>query len=178
MNGIASLLDPSTNSRVEDIWQELESKCGLKGVRITPFPHFTWQVTEGYDLPKLERVLRSISRHTLPFSIHTDGLGIFTGEKPVVYISIFKDELLMKLHSRLWEQTEAFATDPILLYSPTQWIPHITLAYDDLGRDNLDCAFQTLVFQSYNWEIKIDNLIYIGQSSDQTTQTGKYLLGK
>ena len=153
MNGIASLLDPSANSGVENIWQDLELKCGLHGIRITPFPHFTWQVTEGYELPRLENILQEISRNVQPFNIRTDGLGVFTGEKPVIYISIFKDELLMKLHSMLWEQTRGLATNPDQLYSPPQWIPHITLAYNDLTEENAGCAFQSAGLQN----IQVDN---------------------
>jgi 2'-5' RNA ligase len=177
MNGIASLLDPSANSRVGHIWDELGSLCGLHGVKITPFPHFTWQVTEGYELPLLESILDEFSRRTQPFIIRTDGLGVFTGENPVIYISIFKDEKLMKLHSMLWEQTKGYAKQPDMLYSPARWIPHITLAYNDLTNENVGCAFRSLVFQSFNWEINIDNLIFITQTGDQTAETGKYQLG-
>ncbi len=175
MNGIASLLDDTANAHVERIWQELESRCGLKGIRMTPFPHVTWQVTGGYDLAKLEQVLHDITKNIHPFIIHTDGIGIFTGEKPVVYLSIFKDEFLLRLHSNLWEQTKGFAKDPDRQYSPPHWIPHITIAYNDLHRANLDCVMQALVFQTFEWEITIDNLIFISQTGTQTTEMGKYL---
>ena len=150
MNGIASLLDPQANARVEAIWNDLESKCGLKGVRITPFPHFTWQVTEGYDLPKLEKALRGFVKKTKPFVIHTDGIGLFTSEKPVAYISIFKDENLARLHAWLWELTEGLAIQPDMFYSPSRWVPHITLAYNDLTPENIGCAMQYLAFQSHD----------------------------
>jgi len=177
MNGIASLLDPAANLRVERIWQQLEARCGLSGVRVTPFPHITWQVSEGYHLPKLEETLQEISRNTNSFIIHTYGLGIFTGESPVIYISIFKDEHLMDLQSQLWEQIKGFSKNPDILYSPLRWIPHITLAYNDLNPANINCALQELAFESYNWEISIDNFIYISQVDDQTVESGRYQLG-
>ena len=177
MNGIASLLDQTAYSLVEKLWQELESSCGLVGVKITPFPHFTWQVTDGYDRSRLDSTLREISSHTLPFTIRTVGLGIFTGEKPVVYITIFKDESLIAFHSMLWERTQGIAIRPAIFYTPNQWVPHITLAYNDVSHDNLNCALRTLAFQSFDWEIKIDNLIYVGQTDNQIPDTVRYQFG-
>ena len=177
MNGIASFLDPYSSTRVEAFWKQLESRCGLVGVKTTPFPHFSWQVTEGYDLSHLDLTLRKISRQTQPFLIRTVGLGIFTGEKPVVYIAILKNESLIGFHSMLWEQTEGIAIRPTLFYAPDQWVPHITLAYNDVRQDNLGCALQTLAFQSFDWEIKIDNLVYVAQTGSQTTETVRYQLG-
>jgi 2'-5' RNA ligase len=177
MNGIASLLDKPATARVELLWQELEARCGLVGVKITPFPHFSWQVTEDYDLARLETTLREITRQAQPFTVHTAGLGLFTGENPIVYISIVKDEPLMRFHAMLWEQTKGIAIRPALYYAPGQWVPHITLAYNDVNQDNLNCALQTLAFQSFDWEIQIDNLIFVAQSGNQTPETVGYRFG-
>ena len=87
MNGIASLLDQPAASRVEQLWQELETRCGLVGVKATPFPHLTWQVTEAYDLPRLETVLQALARQTQPLTIHTSGLG-YTPEQWVPHITL------------------------------------------------------------------------------------------
>ncbi len=169
MNGIASLLDDPASACVRHLWQELEVRCGLVGVKLTPFPHLTWQVTEDYDLPRLEFALRTLAGQVKPFSIHTSGLGLFTGENPIIYVSIVKDEALMCFHSLLWERMAGIAFHPALYYSPGQWVPHITLAYKDLTSANLDCAMQSLAFQSFNWEIQIDNLILVAQNESQNT---------
>jgi len=177
MNGIASLLDNPATSRVEHLWQELEAHCGLVGVKATPFPHLSWQVTEDYDLPRLEAALQALARQVRPFTIHTAGLGLFTGVNPIVYISIVKDEPLMHFHSVLWEKMNGIAFHPVLYYSPGQWIPHITLAYKDVTSGNLDCVMQCLAFQSFNWEIQIDNLILVAQSEDKPPETFRYPFG-
>ena len=113
MNGIASLLDRPATTRVAIIWQELEARCGLLGVKTTPFPHVSWQVTEAYELPLLEKVLGSFTRQVQPFTIHTTGLGLFTGENPILYISILKDEPLnafpfLGLGKNKWECCSPF----------------------------------------------------------------------
>jgi 2'-5' RNA ligase len=177
MNGIASLLDGPATARVERLWQELEVRCGLVGVKLTPFPHFTWQVTEDYDLPQFEVALRALAGQLEPFSIHTSGLGLFTGENPIIYVSIVKDESLMRFHSLLWEKMAGIASHPAPYYSPAQWVPHITLAYNDLTSANLDCAIQLLAFQTFNWEIQIDNLILVAQSEGHNTTPIRVRLG-
>ncbi len=177
MNGIASLLDKPATARVERLWQELEDRCGLVGVKVTPFPHFSWQVTEAYDLPRLETVLLLLARQTQPFTIRTAGIGLFTSEAPIVYISIVKDETLIRFHTLLWEQTNGIAINPSLYYMTEKWVPHITLAYNDVGPANIDCAIQYLAFQSIDWEIQIDNLILVAQVDDQPTETVRYGFG-
>jgi hypothetical protein len=71
MNGIASLLDQPATSRVKQLWQELEARYGLVVVKATPFPHFSWQVTDDYNLPRLETVLPALAKQVQPFTIQT-----------------------------------------------------------------------------------------------------------
>jgi 2'-5' RNA ligase len=66
---------------------------------------------------------------------------------------------------------------PSLYYSPTKWIPHITLAYNDVNLTNLECALKTLANQSYEWEIKIDNIVSIVQDRDRLPETVRYCFG-
>jgi 2'-5' RNA ligase len=174
MNGIASLLDRPATTRVALIWQDLEARCGLVGVKTTPFPHVSWQVTEDYKVPLLEKALDVLSGQIQPLTIHTTGLGLFTGENPILYISILKDEPIMRLHSLLWEKLNGIGLHPSPYYSPAQWVPHITLAFNDLNRQNLDCAMQYLAFQSFDWEILIDNLVFVAQSENQPPEIVEY----
>jgi len=177
MNGIASLLDKPATSRVENLWQELEVHCGLVGVKSTPFPHLTWQVTEGYGLPRLEAALHALADQVCRFTIHASGIGLFVGENPIVYISIIKDEPLLLFHSLLWERLNGIAFHPVLYYSPGQWVPHITMAYNDVTSTNLDCVMQFLAFQSLDLKIEIDNLILVIQGEDQLPATVRYPFG-
>ena len=177
MNGIASLLDEHTATLVERVWQDLESHCGLVGVKITPFPHISWQVTESYEISQLDDVLSSFAKQISPFTIHTNGIGLFSSEKPVIYLSIVKDEPLIHFHSMLWEKTKEIAFHPVLLYSPDWWVPHITIAYNDVTPASLGCAMQYLAFQSFAWEIQLDNLVLVAQDENQFTHTKTYHFG-
>ncbi len=177
MNGIASLLDQAASQHVERLWRELETDCGLVGVRVTPFPHFSWQVTEGYDLPRLKTTLQKTARGMQPFVVHTAGLGLFTGESPVIYVPIVREKSLLRLHEMLWERTKKLAIRPASYYAPDQWIPHITLAYGDVDMESLGCALRTLAVQSFDWEIKVDNFVFVAQADDQVAETHTYPFG-
>jgi 2'-5' RNA ligase len=178
MNGIASFLDHSADLRVRNLWQELESKCGLTGVKNTFHPHFTWQVTEGYDRDKIDLVLRKICRLSKSFTVRTGGLGFFTGDKPVIYLPILKDEALIHFHASLWKKTEPLGFHPWNIYSPDRWIPHITLAYNDVTSLNLACAVQSLAFEDHSWEIEIDNLVFFDEAEEDNSRMIRYEFGK
>jgi 2'-5' RNA ligase len=163
MNGIATLLNDPHKTHVEAIWQELEEKCGLIGVRITPFPHFTYQVVDDYDQSQLEPILQDIAHQAQPFTVHTTGLGIFTGDAPVIYLPLVKNDLLLHFHKVLWDRTREVSLGANTYYSPGLWMPHITLGYGDVTTFNLGCAMDSLAFRDFNWQIVVDNLTFIGQ---------------
>jgi 2'-5' RNA ligase len=167
MYGVVSLLDETHAGLIRGIWQELQDNCGLTGIRVTPIPHFSWQVAEEYDRLGLESALRELALASEPFVVNTAGLGLFTGLNPVLFIPLVKDSHLIAFHRRVWEATLPFTVTPSLYYAPQAWVPHITLAHGDLDSQNLLCAVQRLAFRSFKWEISIDTLDLIGQSDDQ-----------
>ncbi|MFC2023475.1 hypothetical protein ACFLT5_01920 [Chloroflexota bacterium] len=84
MEGIASLLDEEHSRLTENLWSELESKFGLRGIYTTPFPHFSYHVAQDYDKEKLGPILQRVAQHTQEFRIQATGYGIFAGRPPVL----------------------------------------------------------------------------------------------
>lgn len=166
MEAIVSLLEPAAYSRIEAMWRILELKCGLKGIKNTPFPHFSWHVAQEYPQKSVEQALRSLAAPTRPFTVQTSGLGIFTGQEPVIYLLITKNEKLLRFHKSIWRQIEPLSQQPSEYYSPETWVPHITLAHKDVDKHALLCALEELAFLPFNWEVKIDNLAVVGQSGE------------
>ncbi len=170
MEGIVSILDPLHYAQIERIWKELEIECGLCGIGITPIPHFSWQVAGNYDQQQLAPILRRMARSIKPFTVTISGLGIFSGENPVLYLALVKDELLLRLHKRIWERAKGTAEELSPFYAPQAWVPHITLAHGDINKENLACAIRLAGFQSFDWRIPIDNLALISQSENASHQ--------
>jgi len=160
MHGIISLLDEEHTNKTIEIWDELASRCGLTAIEITPFPHFSWQIAEDYDIDCVEVLLDDLASQQKPFNILTSGLALFSGEKPVLYIPIVRSAELSKLHAYLWEQLEPLGDGISAHYAPQIWIPHITLATDDLDAEAMACVMGWLPFKSLNWQIDIDNFAF------------------
>ncbi len=171
-----SLLDTRSNRQVREIWDWLEIHCGLAGIRTTPLPHFSWQSAENYDLSLIRPALEKLAGELTPFGVKTAGLGIFTGKEPVLYISLVKTGKLLEVHQRIWETMTPFAQEVNPLYAPGQWIPHVTLAYQDISPEKLSCAIKDLAFLPIEMEMVIDHLAILFQSEGKDGVLAQYAL--
>lgn len=167
MHGIVTLLDDQHYPMVESLWQELKVDCGLTGIFITPFPHFTWHIAAEYDFKQLEDTLKSLAGASQPFCVKTSGLGLFSGPSPVIYITLVKDSQLIAFHNRIWQEASRLAIGSSAHYDPQSWVPHITLAHGDVDAAKLGCAMAKLAFQPLQWEIQVDHLALVYQISGQ-----------
>ncbi len=170
MHGLVSLLDETHYKIVEDIWNELETEFGLRGIRVTPYPHFSWQVAADYEWNLVAEQMKEISENTSPFIVKTSGLGIFSGESPIIFIAVMKDMNLMKQHSRIFNAIESVAIDIVPYYHPNIWVPHISLAYSDVTENNIGSIMKCLAFRNYNWKIEIDNIALIYEPTNSIGQ--------
>src|SRR5688572_9965009 len=98
MQGVVSVLDAQTSAQVEALWAELEREFALK-YACMPYPHFTYHLAEQYDETRVAAVLRDLARHAEPLRVTTSGLGIFTGERPVLYVPVVRDATLTRFHA-------------------------------------------------------------------------------
>jgi 2'-5' RNA ligase len=161
MHGLVSLLPQPYFQQVEALWQELETTYHLHGIQVTPLAHFSWQIAQDYDFDNLEAIIRDIAARTSPFVVRTTGLGLFTGFRPVLFIPVVKDANLVKLHAEIWEQTRSASQGQSLYYDPEHWMPHISLAYEDIDAQNIGPILQALTFRTFDWEMTIDNIALI-----------------
>lgn len=161
MHGIVSLLDNEHYGLVEGIWRDIEHEFGVHGIYATPFPHFSYQVAESYDLEGVEPILERIAARVAPFKLRTAGLGIFNVTHPVLYIPIVRSPVLSALHEVLWDEIAGFAKEAPEYYHPTQWMPHITLAHGDIDRDKLAEIVRVFSGRQFHWEMSVNNLSLI-----------------
>jgi 2'-5' RNA ligase len=159
MHGIVSLLDEEHYRLVKEIWADLGEKLGVRGVYVTPFPHYSYHVAEHYDVEPLRELLTEIASRTPPFSIKTTGIGVFTGAlKPVIYVTVSRSPLLTRLHEEWWGRFAEVSNGIVAYYHPEEWIPHITLAHGDITNENLPEVIRALGRWDLVWNIQIDNL--------------------
>jgi 2'-5' RNA ligase len=167
---IVSEMDAGATAAIQALWHELEVTCGMKAIKMFPLVHFTWQEAGLYDIVPLVDALEHLARITPPLVVHTGGLGIFTGDAPVIFIPLVKEPNLVRLHQEMWAQTQAFAQHNKLYYSPEMWVPHISLALKDVTRENIGRAVEQLAFRSLEMTLQINNLALVFQFGDQIGQ--------
>lgn len=166
MYGIVSLLDTQNHAKVEALWKEFKQAFGVHGISVTPVPHYSYHVAEKYNLEKLEDVLCRVAKTMQPFKVRTNGLGIFTGKEPVLYIPIVRKPELTHFHQYLWEPLSATATKASPYYHPDHWRPHITLTHRDVNHDLLPEVIRLLSEREFFWELSIETLAVLSSNEE------------
>ena len=171
MYALISELDENASVQVMHLWRRLHDACGLEGIFNFPDPHFTWFVCGGVQQAPLEALLEVLKDHSEPFQVRASGLGLFPGRSPVLFLPVVKTAPLMALHETIWNQTQPYARKINLYYSPAMWIPHITLALQDLSERNLGCAVEALAFEPIEILSDVNNLALVSQEGDDSGET-------
>ncbi len=161
MHGIVSLLDNDHNQLIKELWADLEREFSVRGVYITPYPHFSYHVAQDYDVDKVEPVLQRITSNITTFKVRTSGLGVFTGNSPVLYIPVARSLELTQLHEEIWQEIATACSGVQQYYHPDQWMPHITIDFGDISKDNLSQIIPFLAERNFSWEITVDNIALI-----------------
>ncbi|HVF57788.1 MAG TPA: 2'-5' RNA ligase family protein [Pyrinomonadaceae bacterium] len=162
MHGVVSLLDDEHYALVEEIWDELARTFDVRGIYVTPFPHFSYQVAEGYDVKAVETFLQELAARSRPFRVRAAGLAVFTLASPVLYVPLVRSPALSALHGEIWDGLAP--TKPCAVtnfYHPELWVPHITLAHKDIDRDSLAEIVRLLSARNLHWEMTVNNLSII-----------------
>jgi 2'-5' RNA ligase len=161
MHGIVTLLDNDHYRLIEDLWAELERRYSIRGVYITPYPHFSYHVVQDYNVDRIAPVLDRITSNITKFKVRTSGIGIFTGTSPVLYIPVVRSFELTQLHKELWQEISPVSSGIQEYYHPYQWMPHITIGFGDISKNNLSEIIHFLAERDFNWEITVNNIALI-----------------
>ena len=177
MLAITSLLSPPHVSRINTIIQRLEEKFGLDDVQATLDPHLTYQLAGVKKLSVLKRVLAGVAASTEPFSAFTTGLGVFPGERPVIYIPVLRSDALNALHRRILAATAPLCLRTDKFSGPDCWMPHVSLALHDTTPALVGPVLTYLNRETYNLQLSIDNLAILRQEGALFVQEEVFEMG-
>jgi 2'-5' RNA ligase len=178
MQGVVSLLDDRHYARVETIWEELGQKFDVRGMYVTPYPHFSFQVAEQYEVETCESYLRELAARTSPFRVRTAGLGIFTVANPILYVPVIRSPALSELHREIWCSVKQTVPGAVAhYYHPNEWAPHITLAQGDIDADKLAEIVRVLSRRNFHWEFTVNNLAVIYDTGKQQGIRSRFNFG-
>jgi 2'-5' RNA ligase len=171
MYAIISALDQDSSALVREIWQVLADRCQLRGIFNFPTPHFSWFAADSLEVERVKPILRQIAAASDSIKVHTFGLGIFSGQQPVLYLPVVKTQDLMDYHRNIWDQTQPYSENTKLYYSPSLWLPHITLAIKDLTLENLACALASIGGTPLTLTIRVENVMIVEQEGHEIGET-------
>ena len=177
MQGVVSLLDDEHYGLVEGIWAELERDFGVRGVYKTPFPHLSFQVANAYRMEAVEAILRETARCARPLTVRTAGLGIFNVTHPVLYVPVVRGPVLSALHERLWDEITKQGEEVSEFYRPEMWMPHITLAHNNVDYEQLSEIVRALGGRRFHWEVTLNNLSVIYDTGEEQGLRCRYDFG-
>ncbi len=170
MHGVVTVLTEPHYARVEQLWQGLKQRFGVGSPKATAVPHFSYHISPEYDLEALKQVLVETAVSTPPFITKTTGIGIFPGEKPVVYLPVARTPELQTLHNILWPRLQNMAQGSApesAYYAASNWFPHITLGHSDITRESLGPIVTWLNSQSLAWELQVTNLTLLHDNGER-----------
>ncbi len=159
MFAIASVLNHEENIKIHDIWDGLQSQCNLNAVKMSPIPHFSWfTYVNVLDQEALENELCEWANLNGPLIVKVNGLGIFPGENPVLYLPLVRNYKLTAMHFDLVQKISPYVEGTSSFYTSESWMPHVTLAIHDLNNSNLACAVAHALKHNLSFELYVDHL--------------------
>jgi 2'-5' RNA ligase len=178
MHGIVSLLDDKHYQLVENLWDELEREFAVRGVYITPYPHFSYQIAQHYNVEQLEPILQRFASSQAAFQVKTSGLGIFNGPRPVLYVPVVRSTELTAFHQELWPEISTAGSGISDYYHPANWMPHITIGFGDINKENLSHIVRSLAERDFSWEITVDYVALIYDTGTKQELRSRFAFGK
>lgn len=159
MYAIISELDRASNLAIEKLTTDFIAECNINLPPMKWSYHLSWQGARSYALEETENRIRMIARTFAPIETRIDGLGIFTGKEPVLYLTVTRTPLLSALNETVWEALHPLAEEVNPYFSPEEWVPHISILYgDDKSAPGMSCAVEKLIRKELRISIKIDHL--------------------
>ena len=159
MPGVIALLDPASTARVESLWEEMERRFDVAGGFPGGIPHVTFHLST-YDVePGASAVVEQVAAATKPFTLYSSGLGLFGGPSPILFAIVARAPAAADLAARLdVELTAAGYPTTDRYYTQERWIPHITLAQQNLAGADLGALLAWIARQPLAWELPIASL--------------------
>ncbi len=113
-------------------------------------------------MAEVEVRMRTIAKTFAPIVTRIEGVGVFTGPSPVLYLPVTRTPELTALNETMWEALAPLARNPNAYFSPDQWVPHITILYGTPQvTEAIACLVRQLLTEPLHIEITLDH-IYLG----------------
>ena len=141
--GILSILEGPVLNEARRLWKCFETDYGSSGVQCFDYPNVTFQAGYCQNIQPLGEALSQLSQQLRPFELIIDGWSCFESSN-VFYLQVQPTEALRQIHREVNWLFEHHGVDVFGYYLPEQWVPHVTVAMEDLTAANLARAKRDL----------------------------------
>lgn len=130
MNAIVSYLPKEEEKRIQQIWMEVATQFQFTDHHLWEFePRLIYQISKGYEMNGLQKILGNIVPRIESFFIHCSGVGYTEGRNPYFYIPVVKSYPLIHLQQTIWDETKWFRIGTCPTYQPDTWSARINFPY-------------------------------------------------
>lgn len=158
--GLATLLTGQGKQKVLEFWNVFEEEYNSVGVQSFDYPNLGFQGGSCEDINSLIEDLKVLCKKVRSFEFETQGIGYFVDTSNVVYLSVDKKHNLKELHNDLNILMKRHCDKTFKLYEPDNWVPHITLAMQDLSDEDLN-EFKSEYTSLQNFTQEINNIALV-----------------
>ncbi|KAA3664665.1 MAG: 2'-5' RNA ligase family protein [Chloroflexi bacterium] len=164
MDGLLTILDQPHYQKIESIKSDLNERFYLFDPALPFHPHFSYHVAESYNEMALRPLMQQLARETAVFTLKANGIGIFPGPEPTLYIPLTRTQTLNNFHQKIWSTINPLCQDSVTYYHPENWFPHISIGPSSIPVEKLGPAVQWLNQQNLFFETKATNLSFFRQA--------------
>ena len=168
---IVSNLEGQPYKDVRRLWKLLERSYGCKAIQAYSHPHVSFQSARTPDVRQLKRDFENVVSQIRPFEIEVVGARHF--RKDVIYLAVKRTRELAKIHKLINRFLESRCQDLVELYAPEHWLPHVTLAMEDLTEDNFEKAWMEFGGSNIRFKQRLHNICMVKWFPDGTIRIAK-----
>jgi 2'-5' RNA ligase len=173
--GILSILEDQPYKEVKQLWKLYKKQYNSIGVQTFNHPNLAFQGGEAKEIKTLTRDFKDFAAEIEPFEIEVDGFGSFN--RRVIYLRVKKSREIIRINKAVNQYLKSHLVKVFEEYTLERWIPHITLAMDDLVENEFDRAWGSLSGVKFRFEQKLSNICLVKRySSGKIKILRKYLL--
>jgi len=136
--GIASLLTGNERDVVLRFWNVFETEYNSIGVQSFDHPNLGFQGGSCSNIVSLKDELSHLCVALSPFKVIIEGFGFFEVPSKVVYLKVSKTDELIEIHKKINNSLAKYCGNLFEYYTTEKWVPHITLAMDDLSETDFN----------------------------------------
>ena len=118
----------------------------------------------------MDEKLNIIKKKNFPFVLSTNGIGIFTGKRPAVYIQIKPSIQILAFQKKLYETFSDHSDGLKKFYVPDRWIPHISIAIEDIDLSNIGGVMEYLLPNTFKHDLRIENISLVRKEKGQAME--------